>query len=90
MPTVHFPPTQPAYTPNDTVAFQVVIDGRLATAEITSEALQDRFGASGRRSNDLLIAFKKNRREIEDIARVKLPKRVSAGRGLLVTVDFAR
>jgi len=88
MPTVHFPRTPPAYTPNDTVAFQVVIDGQLATAEISSEALQDHFGAAGRGGRDLLEAFNAHRAAIEAVGRVKLPGRVSAGRGLLVTADF--
>jgi len=89
MPTVHFPPTVPGvYTSNGTVAFPVVIDGQAATAEISGEALQDHFGATSNRGPDLVEAFEWYRVAIEAIGRVKLPIRVAAGRGLLVTADF--
>lgn len=88
MSTMHFPQTEPIYTQHTTVAFQVVIDGTAATAEISEEALQDHFGAGSRVGAELIRAFKANRHAIEAVARLKLPPRLAAGRGLLMTGDF--
>lgn len=88
MPTVHFPRTEPIYTPNTTVAFDVVLEGQQMRCEISEEALEDHFGATSRNAAELVRAFKEHRTAIEAVARVKLPHRVAAGRGLLVTEDF--
>lgn len=88
MATVHFPRIDPVYTPNTTVAFQAVVDGTQMTFEISEEALQDHFGAGSRTAADLISAFKRNRRAIEAVARLKLPARLAAGRPLLVSGDF--
>lgn len=88
MPTIHFPPTDPVYTQNTTVAFQVVVDAVKTTGEISAEALQDHFGAATSTGIELVRAFKANRGAIEAVARVKLPGRLAAGRGLLLTTDF--
>ena len=88
MPTVHFPQSEPAVTPNTTVMFEAIVDGRNVRAEISEEALMDHFGAASRVSAEMIRAFKANRAAIETIARVKLPARLAAGRGLLVSGDF--
>jgi len=88
MPTVHFPQSEPVYTPNTTVAFEVVVDGALATGEISEEALQDHFGAASRSGAELIRAFKAHRHAIEAVARVQLPARLAVGRGILLTNDF--
>lgn len=88
MPNVLFPASEPIFTQNTTVAFEVLIDGARATGEISEEALQDYFGATSRAGVELVRAFKANRHAIEAVARVKLPARIAAGRGLLVSADF--
>lgn len=88
MPTVHFPQVEPVFTPNTTVAFPTVVDGVQHTAEISTEALMDHFGATSAQGSDLVQAFKQHRSAIEAVARVKLPARLAAGHGLLVTADF--
>lgn len=88
MPTIHFPSTDPVFTQNTTVAFQAVIDGAAVTGEVSMEALQDHFGATTGGGAELVRAFRANRGAIEAVARVKLPGRVAAGRGLLVSSDF--
>jgi hypothetical protein len=88
MSTIHFPHTEPVVTPSTTVAFAVVVDGQSATAEISAEALQDHFGATSFTGAPLVDAFKRNRAAIEAVARVKVPGRLAAGRGLLVSADF--
>lgn len=88
MPTVHFPPTPGICTPNTTIAFVVVVDGAQASAEISSEALEDHFGATSQTCAELLRAFYAHRGAIENIGRRVLPARLAAGRGLLVTSDF--
>ena len=88
MPTIHFPQTEPTYTQPTTVAFEAVVDGQRVTCEISEEALMDHFGAKSRRAVDLVDAFKGNRAAIEAVGRLKLPARIAAGRGLLITEDF--
>lgn len=88
MPTIHFPQSEPFYTPNTTVAFEAVVDGVRATCEISEEALQDHFGAISRGAADLVRAFKQHRAAIEAIGHAKLPARLATGRGLLVSGDF--
>ena len=88
MPNVQFPASEPIFTQNTTVAFDVLIDGVRATGEISEEALQDHFGAATGAGVELVRAFKANRHAIEAVARVKLPAKYAAGRGLLVSADF--
>lgn len=88
MATVHFPQTEPIYTPNTTVAFEALVDGVRASFEITEEALMDHFGATSRKAVELVRSFQANRPAIEAIAKVKLPARLRAGRPLLVSADF--
>ncbi|MBU1978398.1 MAG: DUF1488 domain-containing protein [Gammaproteobacteria bacterium] len=88
MATFHFPPTEPTYTPNTTIAFEAVVDGVMASFEISEEALMDHFGATSRSAAELVRSFKANRPAIEAIAKIKLPERLSAGRPLLVFADF--
>ena len=88
MPTIHFPQSEPVHTASTTVAFEAVIDGVRASGEISAEALQDHFGAASFASADLLRAFSANRPAIEAVARTKLPARLAAGRGLLLSADF--
>lgn len=88
MPTIHFPQTEPLYTPNTTVAFEVVVDGVRATCEISEEALQDHFGAVSRSAAELVRAFKEHRAAIEAVGRFRLPGCLASGRGLLVSGDF--
>ena len=88
MPNVLFPASDPIFTQSTTVAFEVLIDGMHATGEISEQALQDHFGAATGTGAELVRAFKANRYAIEAVARVKLPAKVAAGRGLLVSADF--
>lgn len=88
MPTVHFTPVDPVYTVNDTVSFQMVVDGDVATCEVSSEALQDHFGAMTHKAADLVSAAKQHRGAIEAVAKQKAPARLAAGRALLMTNDF--
>lgn len=88
MATVHFPQTEPTYTSNTTVSFEAVIDGVKVSGEISEEALEDHFGATSRSPSELVKSFKAHRPAIEAVARIKLPKRLMAGRPLLVSADF--
>lgn len=88
MPTIHFPQTEPIYTPRTTVSFDVVIDGQQVRCEISEEAMEDHFGGKAGDAADLIRAFKASRGAIEAVGRVKLPARIAAGRGLLITQDF--
>lgn len=88
MPTVHFPQTEPTYTPNTTVSFPAVVDGLSVAFEISAEALLDNFGATAQTAAEMVRTFKTNRPIIEAVARVKLPARLNAGRPLLVSTDF--
>nr|WP_063791585.1 DUF1488 domain-containing protein [Burkholderia ambifaria] len=85
---VHFYNMPGIYTQNMTVAFRAQFNGVDVTCEISTEALQDHFGAQSASGADLVFAFEANRPVIEDIARVKLPQRIPAGRCLLVSTDF--
>lgn len=88
MATIHFPKTEPKYTPNTTVAFDAVIDGVRVSCEISEEALEDHFGATSTTQVELIRAFKTHRIVIEAVARIKIPQRLMAGRPLLVAADF--
>lgn len=85
---IHFSNKPARYTPRTTVAFPVLVDGAEAECEISAEALEDHFGATSMRGADLVAAFDAHRTEIEAVARGRLPQRLPAGRGLLVTQDF--
>ena len=85
---IHFPKQPGIYTAKTTVAFPVQINDADVTCEISTEALQDHFGANSNRGPDLVAAFEANRTTIESVARAKLPLRASTGRCLLVTADF--
>lgn len=89
MPTLIFLQSNaPVHTVNATVAFPGLLDGQPVTCEISLEALQDHFGATSIQGADLVVAFLANRHAIEAVGRVKLPSRLAAGRGLLLSSDF--
>jgi uncharacterized protein DUF1488 len=87
--TIDFPNRNPVCTSNDTVAFAATYNGEGISCEISSEALQDHFGASTFQQADLLRAFISGRSAIEAVARLKIPH-CAAGRYLLVSSDFGR
>ncbi|RQS26809.1 MULTISPECIES: DUF1488 domain-containing protein [unclassified Burkholderia] len=85
---IHFLNKQATYTQNTTVSFAALVDGVEIACEISGEALTDHFAASSMRGADLVAAFEAHRPEIEAVARVFLPRRLPAGRCLLVSADF--
>lgn len=88
MATVHFPQEPARYTSNMTVEFPVLIGGKRVQAEISADALKERFGARSDAGAELLRAFNASRKAIEHIARAKLPDRLATGRLLLDAADF--
>ena len=86
--SIQFPLKLSSFTTNTTVAFPAQLNGIDGTCEISTEALQDHFGATSFKGEDLIKAFETNRTAIEVVARVKLPQRMPAGRCLLVSADF--
>ncbi|MCC8397322.1 DUF1488 domain-containing protein [Paraburkholderia sp. MMS20-SJTR3] len=85
---IQFPAKPAIYTENTTVAFQALVDGEALTREVSTEALQDHFGATTAYGSDLVATFEANRAAIEAVAMAKLPQRVDAGRYLLTSADF--
>lgn len=85
---IHFPNEEPTYTQKTTVAFPALLNGVMATCEISAEALMDHFGAETIRAADLIAAFKSHRWAIENAARLKLPL-TATDRCLIVSADFS-
>lgn len=83
---ITFPKVNPWLTPHCTVAFAAVANGERSECEISTEALQDHFGARTLHENDLVRAFISGKDRIHEVARRKYPH--AAGRWLLVTADF--
>ncbi|MFM0472371.1 DUF1488 family protein [Paraburkholderia strydomiana] len=66
---IHFPDECPEYCARDyVVAFPAEVDGTRVQCAVSAEALEDHFGAASLREEDLLAAFKLNRRRIEHAA----------------------
>lgn len=67
---IHFPVERPEYCARDFVlAFPAEVDGVRVQCAITAEALEDHFGATSLREDDLITAFELNRHPIEHAAR---------------------
>jgi hypothetical protein len=81
-----FPNQNPVVTSNRTVSFQAVVAGIVVECAISWEALKDHFGATTNKPPDLIRAFISGKKDILNVARIKLPS--SAGRCLLVSTDF--
>jgi len=84
---IEFPMHYPGVaTPNTTVKIPTKVDGQWVHCEISEEALQDHFGASGD-AQSWVDSFQNNRGVIEMVARKKLE--ATGGQPVLLrTEDF--
>jgi hypothetical protein len=81
-----FPDGDPSITLNGTLAFPVLIDGRVSQCEISYEALDRHFGAATHHIRDILLAYFGGRLRIRQAAVRKLPQ--ATGACLLGPSDF--
>ena len=84
---ISFPDQPGLYTPNTTIGFPALVNGVIVNCEISTEALQDHFGARSTDSKELQRAFESGKGVIVEAARKRLE--IDADRRcLLVTSDF--
>jgi DNA-binding transcriptional regulator YiaG len=83
---VSFPDEDPRITTGQTVAFSALRDGVVQECEISVQALEEHFGASGTAESALLDAFTRGKSQIQAAARGRLLR--STDRCLLTTEDF--
>jgi Protein of unknown function (DUF1488) len=82
---INFPPGETYDFDRDSIAFPVDVNGQRIRVYVSSEALQDHFGATD--PSEYLGIFKRHRSHIEDMAR-RVIEQLGPSNDLVLKTEF--